>query len=369
MILWGMGISQSTHGTDNTRCLIALAAALRPGRPAGHRPAPAARPEQRAGRLRCRADPDDVPGLPPHRRRRGARPAGAAVGRDARPEPGLTVVEIMHAAERGEIRGMYIMGENPAMSDPDLAHARAALARLDHLVVQDLFLTETAALADVVLPASAWPEKDGTVTNTNRQVQMGRAAVPLPGEARQDLEIIVELARRLGLHWSYAHPREVFAEMAEAMPSPRQHHLGPAGARGQRHLSLRRARRAGRGDRLRRPLPHRERPRPLRPRRPDRPGGDAGRAIPLRAHHRPATGALAHRHHDPPRRRAGRAGAGADRLPGARRAGAARPRAGRSACAWRPGAAPSSSPPAPIPACRRGRSSCPSPSARRRRTC
>jgi formate dehydrogenase major subunit len=136
-----------------------------------------------------------------------------------RAEPGLTVVEILAAAERGAIRGMYIMGENPAMSDPDLAHARDALARLDHLVVQDLFLTETAALADVVLPASAWPEKDGTVTNTNRQVQMGRAAVPLPGDARQDLAIIVDMARRLGLNWTYAHPREVFAEMAEAMPS------------------------------------------------------------------------------------------------------------------------------------------------------
>jgi formate dehydrogenase major subunit len=140
-------------------------------------------------------------------------------GAPLRPEPGLTVVEIMHAAERGEIRGMYVMGENPAMSDPDLAHARAALARLEHLVVQDLFLTETAVLADVVLPASAWPEKAGTVTNTNRQVQMGRPAVPLPGEARQDLEIITDLAQRLGLPWRQAHPREVFAEMAEAMPS------------------------------------------------------------------------------------------------------------------------------------------------------
>ena len=89
---------------------------------------------------------------------------------------------------------MYIMGENPAMSDPDLNHARAALAHLEHLVVQDIFLTETAAYADVVLPASAWPEKDGTVTNTNRQVQMGRQALPLPGETRQDWWIIQEIA-------------------------------------------------------------------------------------------------------------------------------------------------------------------------------
>jgi hypothetical protein len=137
------------------------------------------------------------------------------------PKRGLTVVEIMDAIHDGRVRGMYVMGENPAMSDPDVQHAREALAKLDHLVVQDIFLTETAKYADVVLPASAWPEKDGTVTNTNRQVQIGRKALPLPGEARQDLAIIVALAKGLGLDWTYAHPREVFAEMTQAMPSLR----------------------------------------------------------------------------------------------------------------------------------------------------
>jgi formate dehydrogenase major subunit len=127
----------------------------------------------------------------------------------------------MDAVHADTIKGMYIMGENPAMSDPDVQHAREALAKLEHLVVQDIFLTETAKYADVVLPASAWPEKDGTVTNTNRQVQIGRAALPLPGEARQDLAIIVDLARRLGLNWTYSHPSEVFAEMTQAMPSLR----------------------------------------------------------------------------------------------------------------------------------------------------
>jgi formate dehydrogenase major subunit len=129
------------------------------------------------------------------------------------------VVEIMDAIHADQIRGMYIMGENPAMSDPDLNHAREALAHLEHLVVQDIFLTETAVYADVVLPSSAWPEKDGTVTNTNRQVQMGRAALPLPGEARQDWWITVELAKRMGLNWTYTHPRDVFPEMASMMPS------------------------------------------------------------------------------------------------------------------------------------------------------
>jgi formate dehydrogenase major subunit len=133
--------------------------------------------------------------------------------------PGLTVVEVMHAIHAGTIRGMYILGENPAMSDPDLDHARAALAALEHLVVQELFVTETAQFADVILPASAWPEKDGTVTNTNRQVQRGRAAVPLPGEARPDWWIIQEIARRFGLGWNYGGPRDVFREMQRGMPS------------------------------------------------------------------------------------------------------------------------------------------------------
>src|SRR5712672_3720855 len=119
------------------------------------------------------------------------------------PKRGLTVVEIMDAVHAGQIKGMYIMGENPAMSDPDVEHAREALAKLEHLVVQDIFLTETARFADVILPASAWPEKTGTVSNTNRQVQMGRKALPLPGEAREDLFLIVEIAKRLGLDWRY----------------------------------------------------------------------------------------------------------------------------------------------------------------------
>jgi formate dehydrogenase major subunit len=134
-------------------------------------------------------------------------------------KPGLTVVEIINAANKGEIRGMYIQGENPAMSDPDLDHARAGIAKLEHLLVQDIFLTETAMMADVILPSSAWPEKSGTVTNTNRQVQMGRKALDLPGETRDDLWILVEVAKRLGLPWTYTHPSQVFAEMKLAMPS------------------------------------------------------------------------------------------------------------------------------------------------------
>ncbi|MBX3685192.1 MAG: molybdopterin-dependent oxidoreductase, partial [Rhodocyclaceae bacterium] len=134
-------------------------------------------------------------------------------------QPGLTVVEIMDAAAAGRIRGMYIEGENPAMSDPDLAHARAALASLEHLVVQDLFLTETAMLADVILPASSLMEKTGSFTNTDRVVQLARPVLPLPGEARPDWWIIQQMARRLGLDWHYQGPAEIFEELRLAMPS------------------------------------------------------------------------------------------------------------------------------------------------------
>ena len=133
--------------------------------------------------------------------------------------PGLTVVEVMHAIARGEVRGMYIQGENPAMSDPDANHARAALAALEHLVVQDIFPTETACLADVILPAGAFPEKTGSFTNTDRLVQIGRQALEPPGDARADLWIIQQIARRLGLAWDYADAGQVFDEMRSVMPS------------------------------------------------------------------------------------------------------------------------------------------------------
>ena len=135
------------------------------------------------------------------------------------PRPGLTVVEVMQAIKAGGMRGMYIMGENPAMSDPDANHARESLAMLEHLVVQDIFLTETGYLADVILPASAFPEKTGTFTNTDRLVQLGRQAIDPPGDARQDLWIIQQIARRMGLAWRDDPVAVVFDEMRHTMPS------------------------------------------------------------------------------------------------------------------------------------------------------
>ena len=219
MILWGMGISQHVHGTDNARCLIALA--LVTGQVG--RPGTGLHPLRGQNNVQGASDVGLIPMMYPDYKRvdnADIRSSFEALwGKTLDPQPGLTVVEIMNAVHAGEIRGMYIMGENPAMSDPDVRHAREALAELEMLVVQDIFLTETGYLADVILPASAFPEKTGTFTNTDRSVQIGRQALDPPGEARQDLWIIVEVARRLGLDWHYPHPRDVFAEMRQAMPS------------------------------------------------------------------------------------------------------------------------------------------------------
>jgi len=219
LIFWGMGISQHVHGTDNSRCLIALALTT------GHvgRPGTGLHPLRGQNNVQGASDAGLIPMVfPDYQSVEDAdvrRRYEDAWGQPLDPNRGLTVVEIMDAIHERQVRGMYILGENPAMSDPDQTHARAALATLDHLVVQDLFLTETAWHADVVLPASAHAEKLGTYTNTNRQVQLGRPAVAPPGDARQDWELICEIARRMGLDWNYAGVPEVYEEMRALMPS------------------------------------------------------------------------------------------------------------------------------------------------------
>ena len=226
MVLWGMGVSQHVHGTDNARCLIALVAVTgQIGKPGS-----GLHPLRGQNNVQGASDAGLIPMMFPNYQRVDD-PGVHAWFEDfwqtrLDPRPGLTVVEILHKAHAPEtdpqkIRGMYILGENPAMSDPDLNHARAGLASLQHLVVQDLFMTETAWLADVVLPASAWPEKAGTVTNTDRMLQMGRRALNPPGDARQDLWIVQQIARGMGLDWTYdgadSGVASVFEEMRQAL--------------------------------------------------------------------------------------------------------------------------------------------------------
>lgn len=226
MILWGMGISQHVHGTDNARCLIALCSV------AGQigKPGSGLHPLRGQNNVQGASDAGLIPMMLPNYQRVNNAEAHAWFedfwGTKLDDQPGYTVVEILHKALAPEsdphkVRGMYILGENPAMSDPDLNHAREALAALSHLVVQDIFMTETAWLADVVLPATAWPEKTGTVTNTDRMVQLGRQAIDPPGDAKPDLWLIQQIALRMGLHWHYEGEHcgvaEVYEEMRQAM--------------------------------------------------------------------------------------------------------------------------------------------------------
>ena len=222
MILWGMGVSQHIHGTDNARCLIALA--LMTGQIG--RPGTGLHPLRGQNNVQGASDAGLIPMMYPDYQRVNDPKVQAKFESawqlepgSLDQEPGLTVVEVMYAIDKGVVRGMYIMGENPAMSDPDANHARESLSALDLLVVQDIFMTETACLADVILPATAFAEKTGTFTNTDRLVQMGRQAIEPPGQAKPDLWIIEQMAKQLGLKWNYHHVSEVFDEMRHTMPS------------------------------------------------------------------------------------------------------------------------------------------------------
>jgi len=218
MIFWGMGVSQHVHGTDNARCLISLA--LMTGQIG--RPGTGLHPLRGQNNVQGASDMGLIPMVFPDYQRVDDEKAHAYFeelwGCKLDNRPGLTVVEIMHAIHNGNLTGLYVQGENPAMSDPDVNYARHALAELEHLVVQDIFLTETAYFADVILPASSFPEKTGTFTNTDRLVQLGRKAIDPPGDAKEDLWIIQEMAKRLGLDWNYKDAAEVFEEIRKAVP-------------------------------------------------------------------------------------------------------------------------------------------------------
>jgi formate dehydrogenase major subunit len=220
IIFWGMGISQHTTGTDNARCLIAMCSITgnvgKPG--AGLHPLRGQNNVQGASDMGLipmfypdyqKADDPDVK----------ARFENAWNTKDLDPKRGLTVTEIIGSALKGGVRGMYMLGENPFLSDPNINKVRKALSKLDFLVVQDIFLTETAEFADVILPASSYLEKDGSYTNTDRRVQLGRKVLDTPGQARVDWEVVQDIANRIGLDWHYETSREIFDEMVSVIPS------------------------------------------------------------------------------------------------------------------------------------------------------
>jgi formate dehydrogenase major subunit len=212
---WGMGMSQHVHGTDNCRCIISLC--LMTGNMGKH--GAGLHPLRGQNNVQGASDAGLVPMVYPD-----YQPVAAAQGKFEEawntkldPNPGLTVVEIMKGALEGSIKGMYMMGENPFLSDPNVNKIRKALSNLEFLVVQDIFLTETAEFADVVLPATSALEKDGTVTNTDRRVQVMHEALTPPGEARVDWQIICDIATRMGYPMGYGSSSEVFDEMVSLM--------------------------------------------------------------------------------------------------------------------------------------------------------
>ena len=219
IVFWGMGVSQHVYGTNNARCLISLA--LLTGNVG--KPGAGLHPLRGQNNVQGASDAGLIPMVYPD-----YQPVGdpevrakfeAAWGRELSPDPGLTVVEITRAALEGQVRGMYIMGENPFLSDPNTNKVRKALSNLEFLVVQDIFLTETAEFADVILPASAYLEKEGTYTNTDRRVQLGRPALDSPGEARLDWKIVQDVSCRVGYEMNYASSSEIFEEMAKLTTS------------------------------------------------------------------------------------------------------------------------------------------------------
>ncbi len=232
VIYWGMGISQHTTGTDNARCLIAMCSIT------GHvgRPGTGLHPLRGQNNVQGASDaglipmfyPDYQPVDAPAVRERFEEAWGVSLD----PEKGLTVTEIVGSALQGGVKGMYMMGENPFLSDPNINKVRKALSMLDFLVVQDIFLTETAEFADVILPATSYLEKDGTYTNTDRRVQRGRKVLDPPGEAREDWKIIQDISNRVGLEMKYDHPSEIFDELVGVMPNYAgltYDNLGPSG--------------------------------------------------------------------------------------------------------------------------------------------
>ena len=225
-LIWGMGITQHTMGTANAHGLLNLAlVAGQLGRPgSGISPLRGQNNVQGCGDSGC--VPNSFPGYQPIGEESLEKFQAAWSNQPLPPDPGLVITEMVPAMDTGRIKAMYVTGENPLLSEPDLSHAEEMFKKLDFLVVQDIFMHETAQIADVVLPATSFAEKDGTFTNSERRVQRVRKAVEPVGESKADWEIIRDVAlrmsSRLGLEleheFDYSHPSEIFDEMATLMP-------------------------------------------------------------------------------------------------------------------------------------------------------
>ena len=226
-LIWGMGITQHTMGTANAHGLLNLALlAGQLGRPgSGISPLRGQNNVQGCGDAGCL--PNAFPGYQVLGETSLAKFSDAWSSRPLPPDPGLVITDMVPAIDAGRIKAMYITGENPLLSEPDLHHAEETFKKLEFLVVQDIFMHETAEIADVVLPATSFAEKDGTFTNSERRVQRVRKAIDPVGDSKPDWAIIKDVAQRLsaklGLEleheFDYSHPLEIFDEMASLTPS------------------------------------------------------------------------------------------------------------------------------------------------------
>ena len=225
-IYWGMGISQSTHGTDNTLSLVNLALMC------GHvgKAGTGLNPLRGQNNVQGCSDSGGLPNVFTAYQRVDNPQIKSKFeqfwGTQLNPNPGLTATEMVDGAAEGTVRGMFVLGENPMMSEPNQKHARHALEQLELIVCQDIFINETGEMADVILPATSFAEKDGTFTNTDRRIQRCRTAVAPVGNSRPDWDILCDLGRRieqrLGLSLSagfdYTHPEEIWEEMRQVTP-------------------------------------------------------------------------------------------------------------------------------------------------------
>ena len=219
-ILYCMGITQHSHGTDNVKSLANLAMLCGHMGKRGGGVNPLRGQNNVQGACDMGGLPNVYSGYQPVSDLAVAKKMEDAWGvSDLPTQPGLTVTQMIPKAHDGEFKALYIIGENPLVSDPDLNHAEASLKHLDFLVVQDIFMTETAQLADVVLPSKCFAEKDGTFSNTERRVQMVRKAVDAPGDVKDDWQILCDIATRMGTPMAYENSRAVFEELARVTPS------------------------------------------------------------------------------------------------------------------------------------------------------
>jgi len=231
-IVYSMGITQHTHGTDNVLSLANLAMLTGSIGKASSGVNPLRGQNNVQGACDLGALPNVYPGYQKVTDEEVRARFEAAWETSLSPDVGLTVIEMMHAAADGRLKAMLVMGENPMISDPNLNHVEEALKTLDFLVVQDLFLTETARLADVVLPAASFAETNGTFTNTERRVLLVNRAIGPPGDARPDWQILCDLSSRLGYTMSCGSPSEIMDEIASVSPiygGIHHHRLGPNG--------------------------------------------------------------------------------------------------------------------------------------------